>query len=88
MGCSRLGSDPQPITDHLRFYVIGTPSENLTHYVELESPEIWMKPIPADEVAPTLSFIKKKDKWPNAFRGSVKRIQETDYIAIMSRVQF
>lgn len=85
VGRARLGSPPAPISDHLRFFIRGSPSERLTHYVTLDSPEIWAKSLPAEEIAPTLSFVKKKDKWAKAFRGSLKRITESDYFSIIGR---
>ncbi|GBC68904.1 hypothetical protein HRbin01_00592 [archaeon HR01] len=84
-GRARLHSKPKPITDSIRFYIRGSPSEALTHYVELDSVELWKNPLNAEEVAPSLSFIKKKEKWPMAFRGSIRRISEEDYNRILER---
>ncbi|MEM2972853.1 MAG: hypothetical protein QXS50_01720 [Candidatus Caldarchaeum sp.] len=74
----------KPITDEIRFHVVGHPSEKLTHFIPLENASLWRRPVRAEEVVERLSFIRRKDKWMYYFRGSVRRIPEEDFMFLKS----
>lgn len=82
IGEATFSQPPQPITDEMRFYIVGYPSEKLTHYIAFDTATLWTKPVKVESIVEYLSFIKNKQKWYTYFRGSVRKIPEEDFNAI------
>lgn len=82
VGDGRFSQPPMPVTDEMRFYIIGYPSEKLTHYIRLDEANIWTRPVNVESFVDQLSFIKNKRKWFAHFRGSVRKIPEEDFLLI------
>uniref|UniRef100_A0A7C5Q3D1 EVE domain-containing protein n=1 Tax=Caldiarchaeum subterraneum TaxID=311458 RepID=A0A7C5Q3D1_CALS0 len=89
IGDGSFSEEPKPVTDELRFHIRGLPSEKLTHFIRLDDARLWKRPLPAEDAAQHLSFIRKKEKWQFYFRGSVRQIPEEDFntLSRMASVQ-
>ncbi|MDJ0270040.1 MAG: EVE domain-containing protein [Aigarchaeota archaeon] len=83
-GHARIASKAHPITPAQKFNIVGKPSENFDYSIELEDAEIWQKSLPAEELLEQLSFIKNKQRWPSAFRGSIRELNDDDYNMIIN----
>ncbi|MCS6784616.1 MAG: hypothetical protein NZ921_01120 [Candidatus Caldarchaeum sp.] len=82
VGEGQFSQPPLPVTDEMRFYIVGYPSEKLTHYIKFDEATLWTTPIKADTVVDQLTFIKNKSKWFSYFRGSVRRIPDEDFLTV------
>ena len=82
-GTAIIASPPHPITPEQKFHTFGFPSERFDYSIELENPVLWENVKEVEPFIESLSFIKNKQKWRSAFRGSIKRITEEDYRMIV-----
>lgn len=84
VGEGSFSQPPLPVTDEMRFYIVGYPSEKLTHYIQFDQASLWTNPVKVESVVENLSFIKNKSKWFTYFRGSLRKIPEQDFHYIKS----
>ena len=82
-GCGIVAGEPHPLTPEQRFHIIGMPSEAFDYAIDFSEAEVWDKLVTLEEVKDKMPLLKGKNLSKPPFRGSIVKITEQDYNAIL-----